>query len=565
MKAIKVLLSSILIISFLSACAPPEVVKTVVVQGSPVAGPATVVTATPAPVDKSGGTFTWGVGDEPPGFNPILNDNGVEIVIYQLTNEPLTWGGENFPSDLRPILAESWERSADGLVWTIHLRKNVTWQDGKPFTADDVLFWAAAIQDTNTTGSEWLHGRFFVNDQPFKFEKVDDTTVKITTAAPVPDLLNNICAPLIPMHYFVDNKVANADMLKNKFNTDLNLGTGPFQMSEYRKGEAVILTRNDNYWGGKPLLDKFVLRIIPDEQARIVALQTGEIDFTQVNPKYVPDLLSDTNLQLITKVVDMQYHFRLNTTKPALSDKRTRQALFLALDREAMLEALNMGYGQIADSPFNPVVSAYESKPIYSFNVDKANQLLKDVGWVKGSDGILVAENVAGVAKGTRFTLVLDAMSTDEQKIMTMAQSYWIDLGIDATIRQIDSNVWREENIGKVDKPYDVMYSGIGFIGNNGINYQWLMATTKKDSDMSYENPDVNALFEKAKTTGDATQRDTYLKQAAAIVWDDLPFLPLYYDKRVFAANKNVHFEDSDWQVTMVGIFGKPGNIWKSK
>jgi peptide/nickel transport system substrate-binding protein len=336
-------------------------------------------------------------------------------------------------------------------------------------------------------------------------------------------------------------------------------------MSEYRKGEAVILTRNDNYWGGKPLLDKFVLRIIPDEQARIVALQTGEIDFTQVNPKYVPDLLSDTNLQLITKVVDMQYHFRLNTTKPALSDKRTRQALFLALDREAMLEALNMGYGQIADSPFNPVVSAYESKPIYSFNVDKANQLLQEVGWVKGSDGILVAENVAGVAKGTRFTLVLDAMSTEEQKIMTMAQSYWKDLGIDATIRQIDSNVWREENIGKVDKPYDVMYSGIGFIGNNGINYQWLMATTKKDSDMSYENPDVNALFEKAKTTEDVTQRDTYLKQAAAIVWDDLPFLPLYYDKRVFAANKNVHFEDSDWQVTMVGIFGKPGNIWKSK
>jgi peptide/nickel transport system substrate-binding protein len=561
MKAMKFLLSMMLIAGWLAACAPTAPVQTEVV------GEATeTAAAAPAETDKYGGTLVWGVGEEPPGFNPILNNYGVEIVVYQLTSEPLTWGGENFPPDLRPVLAESWEQSSDGLTWTIHLRQGVTWSDGKPFTADDVLFWAAAIQDPDTVGAGWVHSRFFVNDQPFVFEKVDDYTVTITTAAPVPTLMNNICAPLIPAHYFQQNNVSNADMAKDAFNTEMNIGTGPFVISEYKKGEAVILHRNDNYWGGKPYLDSIQFRIIPDVQSRLVALQTGEIDFMGVSPKYVPELIDAPNIQLFTKVVDMQYHYRFNTSKPTLADKRTRQALFYALDRDAILQALRMGYGQVVDSPFNPAVTAYESLPGYSYDVEKAQQLLEEVGWVKGPDGVYVADTVEGVTKSTRFTLVLDIQyPEDDLTAMTMAQSYWKAIGIDATIREIDPNVWSDENYGKEDKPYDVMWSGIGFIGSNGVNYQWLMATNKKDSSMSYENPEVNALFEQAKTTADVTQRDTYLKQAAAIVWDDVPFLPIYYEKRIYAANDRIHFEDSDWQTTMVGIFGKPGGIWIEK
>lgn len=592
MKGVKYLLCMLLIVGFLAACAPEKVVETVVVEGPPVEVPVTVVVegepvevpvtvvvesepkevpvtvvveATPAPVDKSGGTFVWGVGDDPPGFNPILNNNGVEIVIFQLTSEPLTWGGENFPPDLVPILAESWERSDDGLVWTIHLRQGVSWSDGEPFNADDVLYTAAVIQDPETTGAGWVHGRYFVNDEPFVFEKIDDYTVKITTAAPVPTLLNNICACIIPEHYFVDNNISDADMIKSEFNTNKNIGTGPFVIDEYRKGEVVILKANENYWRGKPLLDSFVFRIIPDAQSRIVALQTGEIDFCGVNPMYVPSLIGDPNIQLITKVVDMQYHFRLNVGKPMLKDNRTRQALFYALDRGAMLQALQMGYGQIADSVYNPVVTAYEPLTPYDYDPATAASLLEEVGWVMGSDGVLVADNVEGVEKGTRFSLVLDSFGETEEKAMVLAQSYWKEIGVESTIRPIDENVFNEENHGLADKPFDVYWSGIGFIGSNGVNYQWLMAYDKVNSSMSYENPEVMDLFEKAKMTEDEAERDAFLKQAAEIVWNDVPFLPIYYDKRVYGANKNVHFEDANWQVNMVGVFGAPDKIWIEK
>lgn len=553
-----------LIAFYLAACTSTPTtptVNTVVVPGTP-----EVITATPATVDKSGGTFVWGVDSEPPGFDPILNDFGVEILVYQLTSEPLTWGGENFPSELRPILATSWEQSSDGLTWTIHLRQGVKWSDGTPFTADDVLFWAKTIQDPNTTGADWLRSRFYVNNVPFTFTKVDDYTVTVTTAAPVPTLMNDICAPLVPAHYFQQNNVADANMVKDPFNTTKNIGTGPFVITNYVKGEAVTLARNDNYWGGKPFLDSIQIRIIPDDQARVVALQSGEVNFEQIDPKFVPQLVGDPNIQLINKIIDMQDHYRLNVSKPTLKDKRTRQALFYALDRNAIMQAMTQGYGQIADSPFNPVVTAYAPQSnTYGYDVQKAQQLLTEVGWVKGPDGVYVANTVDGVAKGTRFTLVLDVQYSSDLTAMTLAQSYWKALGIDATIRQIDPNVWHDQNIGKAVKPYDVEWSGVGFIGANGVNYNWLMASDPTDSEMSYQNPAVNALFEQAKTTADVTQRDTYLKQAAAIVWDDLPFLPIYYEKRVYAANVKVHIDDADFESGMVGVFGKPGNIWIGK
>ena len=201
--------------------------------------------------------------------------------------------------------------------------------------------------------------------------------------------------------------------------------------------------------------------------------------------------------------------------KPYLADKRTRQALYYALDRDAILQAINLGYGMVADSPFNPVVTAYESNPIYTYDPEKAAQLLTEVGWEKGADGMLVAKTVEGVEAGTPFSLVLDVMSADEQKTMVMVQAYWQAVGINATIRQIDSNVWNEENLNKEDKVYDVIWSGIGFIGDNGTNYQWLMASSKVESDMSYENPEVLDLFNQARSSEDPAARDELLKQAA--------------------------------------------------
>ena len=573
MKTIRLLICLLVAFMMLVSCTPADTPAKETAVEEPAAEENAEVEGAPSAEessDKYGGSLTFGIETEPPGFNPIQHDSWYEIWIYATSNEPLTHGGENFGTEWRPILAESWETSEDGLVWTIHLRQGVTWQDGKPFTADDVLYWAEAIQSPDTTDTEWVNYRFSMSDIPHKFEKVDDYTVTITTAEPVPNLMADICVPVIPKHYFEENGIAFADMDKSKFNTDDELlGTGPFRIVEYRRGEAVIMEKYEDYWGGEPYLDQIIYRIVPDRQSLITAVQTGEVDYITLDPAEVEQLKDAKNVTIYQYEGDGVYHFRLNTKKPHLADKRTRQALMYALDRQAYVDTIMLGYGRVADSTWSPYVTAYKPlEQVYTYDPEKAKELLAEVGWVPGADGILVAENVEGVEPGTKFTLYLEITSPSKMQPSLLAQSYWQAIGIDAQLRQRDSNVFIEANYGVTaeERDYDAYWTMIGSAGPNGVSYNWLMANpTEDDSFMGYVNDEVNAFFNQAKTTADPETRDEYLHQAANIVWDELPFINIFYFESLYAINKRVHFEETAIDPTMWVQFVDFSKVWVEK
>lgn len=545
-----------------------QVIKeTVVVEGTPQVVEKEVivekdVTVEPEPVNKQGGTFTWGVVSEPPGFNPILNDDWTELWTFGFTHEPLTWGGENYPSELRPILAESWETSEDGLTWTIHLRDGVKWQDGTPFTADDVLFWAQAVQD-DATGAVYFQENFYAGGEPYQFTKIDDLTVEITTKEPVPNLLNRICLPLIPEHIFADNNVGNADMMTDKSNTEGMTGTGPFMVDEYQRGEAVILKRFDDYWGGAPYLDQVIFRIVPDHESLAIALETGEVDWGRIDrPELIPKLLESGNVDINPVLVDSVYNVYINNQKPMLSDKRTRQAMMYALDRQGILNARNLGYGQVVDSPWNTVVDIYEPmENQYTYDTEKAQALLAEVGWVAGADGVLVAENVEGVEPGTRFSL--EYWATGSDKIAPLIQSYFKDVGIEVTLRMVDSATIRTENSGLADKPFDLYTGSWGWLGTDPGAYSWNYGSSDIAScPFSYSNPEVTGLFDQAKQETDKATRDQLYQQAGELIWDDAPVLWLYYRQIIWASGKNVHIEEAVPNSAKYSVFEYPEKIW---
>ena len=575
MKTLRALICLLLALTVIVSCAPQAETPA---EEAPVQEVATEEEAAPAEEEapvagepQYGGTLTFGVEEEPPGFNPIQHDSWYEIWMYATSNEPLTHGGENFGTEWRPILAESWEVSDDGKVWTVHLRQNATWQDGTPFTADDVLYWAEAVQNMDTVDVDWLRPRFAFGEINHIFEKIDDHTVRITTAEPVPNLLADICVPLIPKHYFVDNNIAFADMDKSKFNTENELlGTGPFRMTEYRRGEAVIFEKYAGYWGGEPYLDQIVYRIVPDRQSLITAAMTGEVDYITLDPSEVEQVQGSELVKIYQYPGDGVYHFRLNTKKPHLADKRTRKALLYALDKNAYVESILLGYGRPADSTWSPYVTAYEKFGAldieYNYDPEKAKALLAEVGWQDtDGDGILEAVSVEGVEPGSKFTMYIEVYAADKMQASLLAQSYWQAIGIDAQLRQRDRNVFVEANYGvpATERDFDAFWTMIGSAGPNGTAYNWLMANmTEDDSIMGYMNQEVYDLFTLAKTSADSAVRDDYLNQAANIVYDELPFINVFYFENIYAINKRVHFAEDNLDPTMWVQFVDFSKVW---
>ena len=513
--------------------------------------------------EKSDGTFTWGVDGEPESMSPLHANNWTDLYVFGMVSEPLSWGGENYPSELKPMLATSWESNEAFTEWTIHLREGVLWHNGSEFTADDVLFWAQAVQDP-ATNAFYFSDRFYFGDEPHKFEKVDDYTVKVTTAGPTPNLMKDICLPVIPKYFFEENNISNADIATSIAATEGTPGTGPFKVVEYIPGEGIILEKNSDYWGGEPYLDQIILRIIPDPDSMVTALVTGEIDWAYITPGQVPLLLNSEYAEVIPLLLDSSYWISTNTSKPVLQDARTRQAMMYALDREAILLALQHGYGEVMSNPFPNVVTSWEALEGYEHNPEKAAELLAEVGWVMGEDSVLVAESVEGVEPGTRFSI--EYWNNGKNNMATLVQWQLSEVGIEVKQRIVDNATYYAENNGVENKPFDLATGSCGWLGSSVDAWQRVYGMDSiSTSQFSYVNQEINDLFLAAKAEDEIETADEIYKQIAKILWEELPSLPLYQRAWIFAKTNRLHTEEAGLNTAQFSLFTLPQYLWVEK
>jgi peptide/nickel transport system substrate-binding protein len=345
-----------------------------------------------------------GVFNEIETINPLVAYSTSSYEIMRLNyNLLITWD-----ENLNPIpeLAKDWTVSEDGKEWTFHLQEGVKWHDGQPFTAADVKFTFEYIRD-NAIG--------YFYDYVSKMTDIqtpDEHTVVIVTEQPL-SWMPQIWIPILPKHIWENIDPAEAS---STYPNDEAIGTGPFTMGEYKKGEYCRLVANPDYFKGAPKIDEVVFKIFANENTAAEALKLGEVDIlTKMSAVPFKSLEGQENIKTLysnsagfTEIVINHWDDPKSKANPLLKDKNIRKAMSYAIDRQYLIDAVTFGYGEVGTTLVPPMFKFWHYEPtpeeMYNFDLKKAKQILEDAGY-KDVDGDGVREAADGSPLDFRLTL----------------------------------------------------------------------------------------------------------------------------------------------------------------
>jgi peptide/nickel transport system substrate-binding protein len=498
-----------------------------------------------------GGTFIDSNIADIQTVHPFLAEEAVSIGVVGLIYEQLVGSDVRTGQPAPTGLADSWEIAPDGVTYTFHLNKDAKWHDGVDVTADDVQFSFDALANPDT-GSVYT-GAFV--DSVKSWRVIDDDTFEVVAKEPLFTLLYDIVAYIVPKHIWESVPVAEWRNDPGATGTDPSrvIGSGPFKFQEWRQGESVTLVRNDDYYGKVPYIDSYVLRVWPDQTAVVNALLGNELDAASLEPSDIAGVEGTPGIQVAHYPTRgfSYYEFNLDpkvTTK--WQDKRVRQAMLYALDREAIVNNIWLGYAEVAQGT-QPVVSyAYAPDRLtttYTYDPEKARSLLAEAGWTD-SDGDGVVDK-----DGERlsFELLYGAGSPTSDQLVAYMQDAWADIGVEATPRSLEFPALIEATT--TDPRFEIALYG----------FDW-DATFIQDAmfgcdqyqvgfnDMKYCNPELDKINDQAKRTFDEEARRELLIQASDIVNEEQPVAVLLFSQAHAAFSDRLqNYKPSTWGVDL--------------
>ena len=456
-----------------------------------------------------GGTLITVLGSNPRSLNPAVQSGIVTgFPGAQLFASPLRYDDDWTP---QPYLAESWEVSEDGLKVTLNLVKNATFHDGVPITSKDVAFSLKVIKEFHPFKSMFAPVESV--DTP------DDYTAILNLSKPHPGILLAMSGQLmsiIPEHIYGDGQ----DPKSHPRNNADVVGSGPFKLVEFKNGEYIILERYDDFFmEGRPYLDKIVMRIITDPAARAIAYENGELDFGafESNPRIINRLKKAEGLNVTADgygAIGPLDWLAMNTTKGPLKDKRVRQAIAYAIDRNFILKAIMQGTAKEALTGIHPDSPFYEPdvNP-YAVDLDKANALLDEAGFPRGDDGM-------------RFGLTIDFGWPGVKPNVEYVKAALKKAGIDVTVRaSADFPTWAKR-MGTMD--FDLSWDTVFNWGDPtiGVHRTYLSSNIAKgvwSNTQGYSNARVDELLDMAAVEQDPVKRTALYSEFQKIVNDEVP------------------------------------------
>ena len=462
-----------------------------------------------------------------------------------------------YNEDIEPVpwLAESWDTTRvapDSLDLTFHIRRDVKWHDGEPTTAEDVLFTFERAIDPNTA---FPNASQFTSFYSPNAELIDPYTVRfrLRPHAEFMDIWTQTA--IMPEHIL--GEVPPQELINHPFGTQNPVGNGPFRFVRRTPGQEWVFEANPEFpdsLGGRPYLDRLVYRNIPEQTTLLTELLTGGVDvYIGVNPNQAEQVKQASNVRLLDYPSRQWNYLAWNTRKPMFSDARVRRALTMAIDRQAIVDALVYGYGEVGRSTVTPAHWSFDrndSETLLPYDTAQARELLSESGWVdRDGDGIL--ENEQG--EEFRFTVKTNQGNDIRRDIAEIIQAQLRPLGIAAQPQLVEWNTLTAQLQNERD--FDAVISG------------WVESFRKDDADIlhssklegpyqyvGYSNPRADELIDTLAVLTDREEARPLWQEYQRLMVQESPYTVMYLPEILTGVSERLQGVEMDirgeWSTT---------------
>ena len=417
---------------------------------------------------------------------------------------------------LKPTLASDYTISEDGLVYTIKIREGIKFQDGTPLNADAIKFNFDRVMDEK---NNLRRRRNFVAVD--RVETNGEYEIKIILKQPFAPMLNRIASlrmisPAALQKYGAQGIITNP------------VGTGQYTYVNWTQGDKLTVRKNENYWGEKPNVDTITFRPVMENGARIAMLQTGEADFIYPMPtEQVKRIENSKDIEVVKGFSTITRYVTLNTTKDIFSDKKVRQAINYAVNKKAYAGVVKSGYLVPLTSPVPAALEYHVDLTPYTYNLEKAKELMKEAGYQNGFKATIWGSN-----------------NTEDMKGMQFIHQQLAQIGIDVEVMPMEEGTL-SSSIYNVQKPEDatinmwyVNWSSFDIDGATKNLFHSKFTPPVSANTAYYNNPKVDELLEKGATEVDSKKRGEIYAELQKTIWEDAPWIFLGSDELVSAKRK---------------------------
>lgn len=478
--------------------------------------PPAAVAASSSAVPATGDSLVEGTIGEASTLIPLLaSDASSHAVAGQIYN-----GLVKYDKNLNIVgdLAESFDIAPDGLTITFHIRRGVRWHDGAPLTSGDVLYTYRVTIDPKTPTA-------YAEDfkQVKSITAPDSHTVRVTYDSPFAPALASWGVSILPAHLLEGTDITRSPLARNP------VGTGPYRFKEWISGQKIVLEVNSDYFEGRPYIDKYIYRIIPDSSTMYMELKAGAIDLMTLTPvQYARQTGSESFTSRFNKYrypSSSYLYMGYNLRHPLFGDKRIRQAMTAAINKDELIQGVLFGMGQRAHGPIVPGRWAYNpAVRDIGYDPKRAAELLAEAGWKeKNSAGILVRNG-----KPFKFTILTN--QGNQQRLMTaqIIQQRLRQVGIDVKIRIVEWAAFLKEFVNKGN--FEVVLLAWSISQDPDMYDIWHSSKTNVGelNFVGYKNPEVDRLLIEGRSTFDIEKRKRAYFRIQDILADEQPYTFLY-------------------------------------